>query len=152
MKDSIKFSRTRDVNFPSRGTSRSAGIDFYVPNDYNNGAIKLVNPGENVLIPSGIKANVPSGYALIAFNKSGICTKRGLYAGACVVDEDYQGEIHIHVTNVSNESTAIESGDKIMQFILIPVSYSIPFEIGIDDLYSDITDRGENGFGSTDSK
>jgi len=34
---------------------------------------------------------VPSGYALIAFNKSGVAHNKGLIVGSAVVDELYQG-------------------------------------------------------------
>lgn len=145
----IKFSKTRDVKSPSRGTLQSAGIDFYIPNDFIR---RFLSPGENAFIPSGIKVNVPSGHALIAFNKSGVATKKGLYVGACVVDEDYQGEVHIHITNVGDKTQEIFPGDKIMQFILIPVLYSAPIEVPIDQLYDGTTERGEGGFGSTDKK
>ena len=145
----MKFSKTRDVKSPARANPTDAGIDFYIPNDFQN---TVLMPGENVLIPSGIKANVPEGYALIAFNKSGVATKKSLYVGASVVDEAYQGEIHIHVTNVGKNSASIEAGDKIMQFILFPMFYDTLEETSIDELYDSISDRGAGGFGSTDHK
>ena len=110
---------------------------------------KIVSFG---LIPSGIKANVPKGYALIAFNKSGVATKKGLYIGACVVDEDYQGEIHLHLTNVGDKDVSIAKDDKIAQFILIPVYYAIPVEVPVENLYEAESERGAGGFGSTDKK
>ena len=95
----MRLSRIRDVKLPTRGTTGSAGIDFYFPNDYPE-SLCTVEPGERFFIPSGIKANVPEGQALIAFNKSGVALKQGLSVGACVVDSDYQGEIHLHLINV----------------------------------------------------
>lgn len=82
----LKIARTRNVKMPTRGTSGSAGIDFYVPNDYPE-SLCTVMPGERFFIPSGIKAKVPEGYALIAFNKSGVALKKGLVTGACVDGE-----------------------------------------------------------------
>ena len=142
----MKFSKLREVKSPIRGTKQSAGIDFFIPTEFNDGVEFNIAPGENVLIPSAIKVSVPEGYALIAFNKSGIATKRGLYVGAAVVDEDYQGEVHIHVTNVSDKHTKIKAGDKIIQFILIPVSYAIPEQLEIENLYEEKTERGASGF------
>lgn len=159
----MKYTKIRDVKSPSRGTSQSAGIDFYIPNDFNAGLPQAIPPGGRALIPSGIKVNVPSGYALIAFNKSGVASKTGLIVGACVVDEDYQGEVHLNVinTNVEHEIFAegvyvresgyvtIKPGEKLTQFILLPVNYENPIEVGIDELYEETTERGEGGFGST---
>ena len=63
----MKFSKVREVKTPQRANLTDAGIDFFVPEDQST--ISLT-PGESCLIPSGIKVNVPEGYALIAFNKS----------------------------------------------------------------------------------
>lgn len=140
----MKVQTIRNVKTPTRGTSQSAGIDFFVPNDFIDTSIR---PGESVLIPSGIKAEVPTGYALIAFNKSGVATKQGLMVGACVVDEDYEGEIHLHMTNTSSSIQKITSGQKIVQFILLPINYA-EIEL-VYELQSRNTERGSKGFGST---
>ena len=60
----MKITKIRDVKTPIRGTEGSAGIDFFVPNDYPN-SLRRIEPGDRFFIPSGIKANVPTGYALI---------------------------------------------------------------------------------------
>lgn len=101
----MKITKIREVKTPTRGTECSAGLDFFVP-----AGIRLcMLPGDDVLIPSGIKVEVPHGYALIAHNRSSMATStramkyaglkgnpnstRGcVVVGACVVDEDYQGE------------------------------------------------------------
>lgn len=146
----MKVQRIRDVKLPTRGTSQSAGLDFYVPNEVYNGVDICLKPGDSVVIPSGIRVEVPKGYALIGFNKSGIATKRHLYVGACVIDEDYQGEIHIHLTNVGKGPSYIAPGDKIAQFILIPVLYVDIEEVS--ELHMTPTERGDGAFGSTDKK
>lgn len=144
----MKFIKIRDVKSPSRGTDNSAGIDFYVPNDQET--IRIF-PNNSVLFPTGIKMNIPQDHVLIAFNKSGVATKRDLTVGACVVDEDYQGEIHIHLTNVGTETQVIKAGEKIIQFLLMPIIYE-----GLEEVMSEeelwngeVTERGEGGFGST---
>ena len=145
----MKVQRIRDVKLPTRGTPQSAGLDFYVPNNvlFDDTGICL-KPGDSVVIPSGIKVEVPKGYALIGFNKSGIAVKRHLYVGACVIDEDYQGEVHIHLTNVGKEASYIFPGDKIAQFVLVPVLYADIEEV--DELHKVPTERGTGAFGSTD--
>lgn len=140
----MKVQTIRNVKTPTRGTSQSAGIDFFVPSDYPT---TTIDPGQSLLIPSGIKAEVPTGYALIAFNKSGVATKQGLMVGACVVDEDYEGEIHLHMTNTSRDPQKIISGQKIVQFILLPINYA-EIEL-VYELQPRNTKRGSKGFGST---
>lgn len=163
----MRFSKVRDVKTPLRANTTDAGIDFFVPNDstkfYNDVLSKnsesifsyifdegiRLHPHERILIPSGIHVEVPKGYALIAFNKSGVASKKGLDLLASVVDEEYQGEVHISVQNTSNENVFIEFGSKIIQFILLPVNYSMPEEVPFEDLYKEESLRGAGGFGST---
>jgi dUTP pyrophosphatase len=146
----VKISKIRDVKTPTRANSTDAGIDFFIPNDYE-GKTELF-PGESCFIPSGIKVNVPKGYALIAFNKSGVATKKGLHVGACVVDCGYQGELHINLTNVSAEDQKIDAGDKIVQFVLLPLGDPVVELVEENNLYESKSSRGEGGFGSSGIK
>tara|TARA_Y100000992_G_C21110509_1_gene417069 strand:+ start:77 stop:520 length:444 start_codon:yes stop_codon:yes gene_type:complete len=147
----MKISKIRNVKTPRRGTDGSAGIDFFVPDDYPKD-LCTVQPNERFFIPSGIKANVPTGYALIAFNKSGVALKKGLMVGACVVDSDYQGEIHLHLINTSHKSVTIEPGEKLTQFLLIPVDHCWLEVVDPGDLFIGESERGAGGFGSTGVK
>lgn len=132
------------VKTPTRGTGLSAGLDFYIPEDFE---AKQIWPGESINIPSGIKAQIPRGRALIMFNKSGVATKRQLQVGDCVVDEDYQGEIHLHVMNVGKEVVILKPGMKLVQGLVVPALY-----VGVevlesgDELFPQPTK--EEGFGS----
>jgi dUTP pyrophosphatase len=147
----MRILKIRDVKTPTRGTLKSAGVDLYIPNDY---PYTKIGPGRSVLIPSGIKVNVPDNHVFVAMNKSGIATKKNLQVGACVIDEDYQGEVHIHLTNVGFKESHIEGGDKIVQCVLLPVSYeAVEVANDEDELWEGlVTDRGEGGFGSTGVK
>tara|TARA_B110000858_G_C17756301_1_gene452288 strand:- start:130 stop:567 length:438 start_codon:yes stop_codon:yes gene_type:complete len=145
----MKYTKIRDVKSPTRANATDAGIDFFVPNDF---IFAYLKPGASLIIPSGIKVNCPEGYALIAFNKSGIATKKTLHVGACVVDHGYQGELHLNLTNVGFEDQTIEAGDKIVQFVLLPLGPSDVKEVDEKDLYEAVSDRGEGGFGSSGTK
>ena len=106
----MKYSLVREVKEPNRAHQTDAGIDFYVPvfdekfkqdikskNELNYGGLYFdgdsdneyicIAPGYRILIPSGVHVNVPHGYALIAFNKSGIASKKGLITGACITGD-----------------------------------------------------------------
>lgn len=172
----MKFLRVLNVKAPTRGTSVAAGIDFFVPectkefiemfkeknpnielrteynHMYDDGTIVL-GPHERVNIPSGIKAEVPHGYALIAYNKSGVSLKYGLDIGASVVDEDYKGQIHLSLVNTSDDIVYINCGQKIVQFVLIPVNYEMPEEVNSEEeLFTRDSERGEGAFCSTGEK
>ena len=159
----LTFAKVRDVKSPEYGTKGSAGIDFFVPNDFEP---TIISPQNDLLIPSGIKANIPHGYMLLGADKSGIVTSKFAYGraerkpkpgtfrspiiiGAKVIDEDYQGEIHIHLINVGDEQVLIKPGMKVAQFILVPVAYAELEEVPNDELFTEVTERGAGGFGST---
>ena len=149
----MKFTKIRDVKSPQRANSTDAGIAFFIPYDWEDTDLmhdyKTILPGQSVLIPSGVKVNVPEGYALVAFNKSGVATKKGLQVGACVVDCGYQGEVHVHLTNVGGPAGHIKPGDKIVQFLLLPLGSPVIEEVPNDELFAEVSLRGEGGFGST---
>ena len=145
----MKISKIRNVKLPTRANSTDAGIDFFVPEDQK---MIRINPGESCLIASGIKVNVPKGFALVAFNKSGVAVKKSLHVGACVVDNGYQGEVHINLTNVGEHEQVINPGDKIVQFVLLPLGDPFLQEVPESDLYTEVSTRGEGGFGSTGEK
>lgn len=161
----MKFCKVRDVKSPERGTGKAAGIDFFVPNNFN----AMISSHDDLLIPSGIKAEIPEGYMLMAADKSGVvttciaCYKAGrtpkedafespVIIGAKIVDEDYQGEIHIHLINLGDEAVYIEPGMKIAQFILVPVSYEGLEEVSEAELFSRSSERGDGALGSTGSR
>lgn len=163
----MKFAKVRNVKSPVRGTNKAAGIDFFVP-DFGNSKGFIVHPGSDVLIPSGIKMNIPEGYMLMAADKSGVVTSKWaciganrtpkadafesiVILGAKIVDEDYQGEIHIHLVNVGRAKVHIKPGMKIAQFILVPVSYEGLEEVPEAKLFSQTSERGEGALGSTGS-
>ena len=108
-------------------------------------------PNGRVLIPSGIKTWMTPGTALIAANKSGVASKKGLIFGAQVIDSDYAGEVHISVINTSNVPVTIKTGEKLIQFIHTPVLMTKPEEVDEYTFNSlhDKSVRGEGGFGST---
>ena len=149
----VKMSKTRDVKVPQRANSGAdAGIDFFVPNDF---VTQDLQPGQSVKIPAGIKVEVPAGYALVFFNKSGVAAKRSLIVGACVIDHGYSGEVHINMINVGDTVQTITTGEKIVQGILVPVVTFETIEVPEEELYSAIHvagSRGAGGFGSTGTK
>ena len=113
MSNRIRFIKVRDVKSPNRGNKGDAGIDFYVPNELKASEIRDLNkktynglrimeqesdkvkfivlhPGARVIIPSGIKVLIePEESWLVAIDKSGVSTKKGLMATAKAVDSNY---------------------------------------------------------------
>ena len=166
----VKFVKVRDVKSPERGTSVAAGTDFFVPFDFNEGQPFLLKPHHDILIKSGIRAALPAGTMWMGADKSGVATSKNamrlagnepkvsnpessLKVGAKIIDEDYQGEIGLHIINVGDSEQWIEPGQKIVQFILVPIIYPELVECAtVDEVFTCETERGEGGFGSTGGK
>ncbi len=145
----LKINTVRKVKIPQIGTEGSAGIDFFIPDCIPT---LTVEPKQWANIPSGIIAYIPKGYTLVAFNKSGRALE-GLQVGACVIDSDYLGEIHLHVHNIGARPVTLEPGTKLVQFILLPyVSPTIRLEVGKMVEAESSPGRRTGGFGSTGLK
>lgn len=144
----MKYSKVREVKTPNRGTNESAGIDFYIP----VGEDVFIKPQDKALIPSGIKMDIPNGTMFQVMNKSGVAVKKGLVVGACVVDSDYQGEIMFNVWNISDKAVSLESGTKIVQMVLVPILFPVLEQVGLERLFTNDSERGSGGFGSTGLK
>lgn len=132
METKLIIEKVRDVKTPSYGTSNSAGIDFFIPEDF---PVTTVAPHHDIMIKSGIKLEIPEGMFLkmankssraiteIAFYKATEKSKTmaaGMIAGADVIDSDYKEEISLHLINYSEQSIILRPGDKIIQGILLP--------------------------------
>ena len=143
----MKFAKIKNVKSPTRAHSDDAGIDFYIPDDFSPVEMKV---GDSICIESGVKVCVPKGYALIGFNKSGVAVKKGLTLGACVIDESYQGEVIINLNKIIGGPITLKGGDKIAQFVLLPINYEMPEEVNEENLFEKESERGSGAFGSTD--
>lgn len=128
---------------PARATRGSAGYDLCACLEEP----VLIRPGERVLLPTGLAAQVPEGAAGMIFTRSGLGVKKGIHVtnGVGVIDSDYRGEIHVGLHNLSAEAYTISPGERIAQLIIMPC-----FAVEMMEVQElDETDRGAGGFGST---
>lgn len=121
--------------------------------DIKTGTMYLA-PHSSTLIPSGLYMKIPADSALIDFNKSGIATKKKLVVGACIIDYSYQGIIHYHVINTSEEYQSIKCDEKIMQMVEVKIGNGAKVyqHLSTDEFFTEKSSRGEGGFGSTGLK
>jgi dUTP pyrophosphatase len=88
------------IKIPSRATSGSVGYDFYLPFDVN------LNPGEFIVIPTGIRCQMVEGYSLDLYPKSGLGFKNFTTIANTIgiIDADYfysdnEGHIMVKLIN-----------------------------------------------------
>ena len=138
---------------PTRSNPSDAGLDVYFsPKEREPVAIQ---PGESVILSTGLKFGVPHGYMLEVKNRSSVAAKRSLVVGACVVDSGYDGELFVNLHNIGTEEQVIEPHAKIAQVVMVPVVSFRAMETSNPDLYGwypiTISERGDGALGSTDS-
>lgn len=128
-----------DKLMPVRAHKRDAGLDLRAADNY-----RLI-PGEVTKVSTGIKIEIPKGYAGFIYPRSGLATKHGIVLANTVgiVDSDYRGEI-ICALNTRHVYD-IQKYDRIAQLIIQPVYLMNP---QMSATLSE-TDRGEGGFGHT---
>jgi len=133
----------KEAKLPSFAHPEDAGMDFYSnENDY------VLKIGERKGFSTGIKMEIPDGYAGLIWDKSGLAFKNGIKTMGGVIDSTYRGEIVIILLNLGNADYLVEKGSKIAQMIVQKVEH---FEISVENSIENTT-RGENGFGSTGLK
>lgn len=108
----------------------------------------VVEPGQTVLVPTGLAIVLTKGYEMQVRPRSGVSLKTPLRIANSpgTVDADYQGEIKIIIHNAGCERYSIEKGDRIAQGVIAPVVRPIIIE---SDAFETNTTRGTGGFGST---
>lgn len=126
---------------PTQANDGDAGFDVYTPFD-----IRIFSK-QDVKVPLGFRCEFPKGYALLMVNKSGRAVKDKIINGAQLIDSGYRGICHAHLFNIGDNLVDIKRGEKISQFIVIPVWHG---KINVvKQLISEETMRGAGGFGST---
>ena len=129
---------------PTYGTIDSAGADLYALLD----DVISIEPGETVVIPTGLSMAIPKGYAGLIYARSSLGTKRGLAPAnkVGVIDADYRGEVKVVLYNQSKSVQTISPQERIAQIIITPYM-QVQFK-EVEELSE--TERGQGGFGSTD--
>jgi dUTP pyrophosphatase len=129
---------------PQHATPGSAGVDLA------SAHYTEVDPGETVLVDTGIAFSIPEGYYLDLRQRSGLSIEYPNYLANCcgVIDSDFRGTIKCIIHNTSNHVWRIQKGDKIAQVILTPY---MPMRLVAAQTLTN-TQRGEGGFGSTGVK
>ena len=150
----IEYHRTHfNSHPPTRGNPSDAGLDVYF-SPKEREAI-TIEPGQSVILSTGLKFGVPHGYMLEVKNRSSVASKRSLIVGACVVDSGYDGEVFVNLHNIGTEPQIVEPHTKIAQVVMTPVVSFRALETTNPDLYGwypiTISERGVGALGSTDA-
>ncbi|WP_280200327.1 dUTP diphosphatase [Nocardia cyriacigeorgica] len=130
------------IPVPTRAHPGDAGVDLCTTEDV------ILEPGERVLVGTGIAVALPVGTVGLIHPRSGLAAKTGLSVVNTpgTVDAGYRGEIKVCLIN-HDPRTRIElrRGDRIAQLLVQRVEL-VDF-VEVDRL--DETTRGAGGYGSS---
>lgn len=137
----IKTKRlTPEAKLPTYATDGSGCFDIYCTND---GWVQ-----DTAVFNTGLSFEIPVGYVMLVFSRSGHGFKNDIRLANCVgiIDSDYRGELKVKLTNDEKiDGMAVYVGDRIAQAMVIPFE-QVQF-LEVDELSE--TERGTCGFGST---
>ena len=141
----VKFCKeTPDAIVPQYQSIGDAGADLYANEDVT------INPGETVLISTGIKMVIPGGYRVSIVPRSGLSVKTGLRIpnSPGTIDSTFRNPIKMIFHNIGTEPYTVHKGDRIAQMILEKTPKAQFQELTEEEFNKYATNRGE-GFGSS---
>ena len=129
----------KSVDLPSYAKKGDAALDIRSSEEYT------LKPNERYTFKTGLKLEIPEGYAGLVWDKSGVAHNFGVHCLAGVIDSSYRGELMIVLFNTSKEDFSVRKNMKIAQLLIQKVE-----TVDVVDAESlKETIRGEARFGST---
>lgn len=99
----VGFKRlTEDAVLPTKAHATDSGYDLVASEDI------IVEPGETVVVKTGIAVELPAGYEAVVRPRSGITSRTKLRVQLGTIDNQYTGEIGVIVDNIAQLTYEIE--------------------------------------------
>jgi dUTP pyrophosphatase len=130
------------VPIPSYAKAGDAGADLATRIDFT------IQPGERMLVPTGISIALPNGYVALVHPRSGLAIKHGISMVNTpgTVDAGYRGELQVILINHDlTQPVSFKKGDRIAQLVIQKVEHAQFIEV--ENLPG--SERSADGFGST---
>ena len=139
----VQITRTApDVPLPAYAHPGDAGADLVTTVDVH------LEPGERVLVPTGVAIALPEGFVALVHPRSGLAARFGvsIVNAPGTVDAGYRGEIKVLLVNLDpREAVRLGRGDRVAQLVVQRVEQARFVEV--DRLPGSV--RGDGGYGST---
>lgn len=134
----MKIKLFDDIQLPKKSHLPDSGLDCFIPHDF------VLQPFETKTVGLGFGIQVPEGFAGMLVPRSSIA-ERGLIIQTSIIDPDYTGEIHLIITNCSNNVVNIGKNQRVCSLVIYNV-----LNARLDIVYDfEQTERGQKGLGST---
>jgi len=140
----LEYTNISDNEEPNYAYESDSGFDLRSTEEL------WVQANSRLLVPTGLRFDIPDGYEIQVRSKSGLALNQGLMVlnSPGTVDSGYQGEVKVIIFNTTNERIKIEKGQKIAQAVLCPVVNGKWVNlVKVEEIGE--KDRNDKGFGST---
>lgn len=140
----------------AQATKGAAGFDLRATTS------GTIIPGARLLVTTGVRVSMDTGYEAQVRSRSGLALKHGVAVlnAPGTIDSDYRGEIGVILINLGNGDFSFNEGDRIAQLVFAKVE-AVSTDYDIQRLFvgdwQELTDfeesaRSSSGFGSTGLK
>lgn len=108
-----------------------------------------IEAGSSAIVPTGLSFEVPEGFVMNVYSRSGHAFKHNVRLANCVgvIDSDYRGELLVKLT-ADGVAYTVQPGESIAQARLEQLFRAVFVPV----TFLSETARGLGGFGSTDAK
>ena len=131
-----RFKKTTRI--PIKSHLPDVGLDIFTPKEF------WLRPLETITVGLELAVSIPEGFAGMLVPRSSI-TERGMIVQTAVIDPDYTGEIHLIITNCSNNVQHIEEGQRVCSLVVYSVLNARIEEV--EEMAE--TERNTKGLGSS---
>lgn len=136
---------------PKYQTPGAACFDLHavIPSDaINERAYGItLSPNRPIIVSTGLAFEVPEGYVMLLFSRSGQGFNHDTRLANCVgvIDSDYRGEVRVKLTADGYGGMVVNHHDRVAQAMILKVRQWALVEV--DELSK--TQRGDGAYGST---
>lgn len=143
----LKVKRLSETaTIPTYATAGAGCFDLYA--DTGGLGSARVTHHQSIVIDTGLAFDIPEGWVMQIFGRSGMAFKQDIRLANCtgIIDSDYRGSVKVKLTRDALEKIGtIKHGDRIAQGMLVraeQVNFVEVFELSE-------TERGASGLGSS---
>lgn len=126
--------------YPVRAYENDAGLDLFSREE------KVILPGDSAIFDTGVHVELPEGTYGRLESKSGLNIKYDVVCLGGTIDQGYIGSIQVKLYNLGSKPYMVRKNQKIVQLVIVPCEKP---ELELVKSLKH-TERGENGFGSTE--
>lgn len=134
------------AKMPCFMTKGAACADMFLPADITVPPMDISKSlKDNIIkVPLDVSFDIPSGFKIVMYPRSSLLIKRGLIQPVSIIDEDYHGNVHAPLVNITNEPIELKAGERLVQ-----IELQLAMPKGICDWDTVESERDQNGFGGT---